>query len=52
MKESETIVAINHNAKESIFSHADFGIVGEYEEILPELIEAVRNGFVFGLDAQ
>ncbi|MDD2384135.1 MAG: FAD-binding protein [Sulfurospirillaceae bacterium] len=52
MKEAETIVAINHNAKESIFSHADFGIVGEYEEILPELIEAVKNGFVFGLEAQ
>ncbi|MDD3342738.1 MAG: FAD-binding protein [Sulfurospirillaceae bacterium] len=52
MKEAETIVAINHNAKESIFSNADFGIVGEYEEIMPELIEAVKNGFVFGLDAK
>lgn len=52
IKEAETIVAINHNAKESIFSHADFGIVGDYQEIIPELIEAVKNGFVFGLEAK
>jgi len=50
MKESETIVAINHNAKESIFSNADFGIVGDYEDILPELIEKVNGGFTFGLE--
>ncbi len=49
MKESETIVAINHNAKEPIFHHADFGIVGEYEDILPELIEQVKQGFTFGI---
>jgi hypothetical protein len=42
MKESETIVAINHNAKEAIFGNADFGIVGNYEDILPELIEKVK----------
>jgi len=51
MKESETIVAINHNAKEPIFHNADFGLVGEYEDILPELIEQVKNGFTFGLEA-
>ena len=50
MKESETIVAINHNAKETIFANADFGIVGEYEDILPELIEKVKGGFTFGLE--
>ncbi len=50
MKESETIVAINHNAKETIFHNADFGIVGEYQDIVPELIEKVKNGFTFGLD--
>ena len=51
MKESETIIAINHNAKETIFHNADFGIVGEYQDILPELIEKVKNGFTFGLDS-
>jgi electron transfer flavoprotein alpha subunit len=52
MKESDTIVAINHNAKEAIFSNADFGIVGEYQDIVPELIEKVKGGFTFGLEAQ
>ena len=50
MKEAETIVAINHNAKEPIFHNADFGIIGEYEDILPELIEQVKAGFTFGLE--
>jgi len=50
MKESETIVAINHNAKEPIFNNADFGMVGEYEDLLPELIEQVKAGFTFGLE--
>jgi electron transfer flavoprotein alpha subunit len=50
IKESETIVAINHNPKEPIFLHADFGIVGEYEDILPEIIDKVKKGeFTFGL---
>jgi len=49
MKESETIIVINHNAKETIFHNADFGIVGDYEDILPELIEKVNGGFTFGL---
>ncbi|MEA1955986.1 MAG: FAD-binding protein [Campylobacterota bacterium] len=52
MKEAETIVAINHNAKETIFHNADFGIVGDYEDILPELIEKVNGGYTFGLDAK
>jgi electron transfer flavoprotein alpha subunit len=50
MKESETIVAINNNSKETIFQNADFGIVGNYEDILPELIEKVNGGFRFGLE--
>ena len=52
MKESETIVAINHNAKETIFHNADFGIVGDYEDIMPELIEKVNAGFTFGLEVK
>jgi electron transfer flavoprotein alpha subunit len=51
IKESGKIVAIDHNAKASIFHHADFGIVGEYEDIIPELIERVKGGFTFGLEA-
>jgi electron transfer flavoprotein alpha subunit len=52
MKESDTIIAINHNAKEPIFANSDFGIVGEYEDILPILIDKVKNGFTFGLEVK
>ena len=52
MIESDTIVAINHNAKETIFQNADFGLVGDYEDIMPELIEKVNNGFTFGLESK
>jgi len=52
MKESETVIAINNNAKESIFANCDFGIIGEYEDIVPELIEKVKGGFTFGLKSE
>ncbi|HIC78509.1 MAG TPA: electron transfer flavoprotein subunit alpha/FixB family protein, partial [Sulfurovum sp.] len=52
MKESETIVAINNNAKETIFTNADFAIVGDYSDILPELIDRVKAGFTFGLETK
>lgn len=52
MKESDTIIAINHNAKAPIFGHADYGIVGEYQDILPELIEKVKSGFTFGIEVK
>jgi len=51
MKESEKIIAIDHNPKAFIFHYSDFGIVGEYEDILPELIERVNNGYTFGIEA-
>lgn len=50
IKESGKIVAIDHNPKASIFRHADFGIVGEYEDIVPELIDRVQKGFTFGVE--
>ena len=49
MKESEKIIAIDHNPKAPIFHFADFGIVGEYQDILPEIIEQVKGGFTFGI---
>ena len=52
IKESGKIVAINNNHKAPIFCHADFGIVGNYEDIVPELIEKVENGFTFGIEAK
>jgi electron transfer flavoprotein alpha subunit len=52
MKESEKIIAIDHNPKASIFNYSDFGIVGEYQDILPELIEKVKGGFTFGIETR
>jgi electron transfer flavoprotein alpha subunit len=51
MKEAVKVIAIDHNPKANIFHHADFGIVGEYQDILPELIERVKAGFTFGIEA-
>ncbi len=50
MKEAEKIIAIDKNPKSSIFHNADFGIVGEYQDIVPELIERVKGGFTFGIE--
>jgi len=50
IKEAGKIVAIDHNAKASIFHYADFGILGKYEDIVPELIERVKSGFTFGVE--
>jgi electron transfer flavoprotein alpha subunit len=50
IKESGKIVAVDYNMKASIFNHADFGIVGDYSDVLPELIERVKKGFTFGVE--
>ncbi len=50
MKESGKVVAIDHNPKASIFHNADFGLVGEYQDIIPELTEKVKQGFTFGVE--
>jgi electron transfer flavoprotein alpha subunit len=49
MKESGCIIAINKDPQASIFRNADYGIVGDYREALPRLIEQVKQGFTFGL---
>ncbi len=50
MKESGKVIAINQNPKASIFNNADFGIIGNYQDIIPELIERVKGGFTFGIE--
>jgi hypothetical protein len=52
IKEAGKVIAIDHNPRANIFHNADFGIVGEYTYIMPELIERVKAGFTSGIEAK
>ena len=42
IQRSGTIVAINNSARSQIFRASDFGILGDWTEVVPELTKAVR----------
>ena len=43
MQNSEVIVAINRDPEAPIFEHADYAIVADLHEILPELIRQIKD---------
>lgn len=43
MQSAKTIVAINNDPAAPIFGVADYGIVGDYHEVLPHLIARIRE---------
>ena len=40
---AKNIVAINKDADANIFREARFGVVGDWEKILPSFVETVRE---------
>lgn len=49
IKDAGKIIAINQDSQANIYRHCDYGIVRDYLDVLPELIQKVRNGFTFGV---
>ena len=43
MQTAETIVAINKDEDAAVFEIADFGVVGDLNEVLPQAIEEIRK---------
>ncbi|MCH8908876.1 MAG: electron transfer flavoprotein subunit alpha/FixB family protein, partial [Candidatus Heimdallarchaeota archaeon] len=49
MKESQTIIAINNDPSANIWDLADYGMVADYQEAIPALIDEVKAGYKFPL---
>ena len=49
MKDSERIIAINNDPDANIWDIADEGILADYEEVIPILLDRIKNGYTFKL---
>jgi len=43
MSDAETIIAINKDPEAYIFKVADYGIIGDYQKVIPAMIEAIKK---------
>ncbi len=43
MQMSDTVVAVNKDPRARIFNYADFGVVGDLETVVPELVRATQE---------
>ncbi len=50
MQNSRTIIAVNIDPKARIFTVANYGIVADYKEVIPEMIKKVREGYKFNVE--
>ena len=46
IQKAGVILAINRNRRAAIFQSADYGIIGDWEEYLPPLVEALKPIFL------
>ncbi len=50
MKDSKTVIAVNFDPTAKIFAHSNYGIVADYREVIPEMIDRVNVGYMFPID--